>query len=298
MPSCKISLKLDIDTRRGMEEGLPRLLGLFARRKLRASVFFSYGPDESGKAVKRIFTKKGFLKKMFRTNAAKLYGFRTMLYGTLLPAPLTAAALPELVKRTRGEGHETGVHAWSHVRWQDELDNLSREEISRELELAVRAHREITGAEPEGFAAPAWQISAAALEALSGYGWKYISTARGSAPARFAVNGAPAAFPEIPTTMPTLDEILAWNDMTEQSALEHLSGCAKPDALNVYTLHAEAEGLAYLGFFEKLLERWSAAGCEFATLAETARGINPGGIAASPPKRGELPGRAGTVAVC
>ena len=65
---------------------MPRLLDLFAKEAVNATFFFSLGPDTSGKAIKRVF-RKGFVKKVLSANPAASYGFRTMLYGTLLPAP-------------------------------------------------------------------------------------------------------------------------------------------------------------------------------------------------------------------
>ncbi|HOX23205.1 MAG TPA: polysaccharide deacetylase family protein, partial [Elusimicrobiales bacterium] len=131
-----ICLKLDVDTRRGLDEGLPPLLSLLRDEGVQASVYFTMGPDESGKAVRRVFTKPGFLKKMLRTNAAKMYGWRTMLYGTLLPAPPIGGARGDLLKRTEQEGHEVGLHAWNHVQWQDCLDSMKENQIEAELSRA------------------------------------------------------------------------------------------------------------------------------------------------------------------
>ncbi len=292
-----LALKVDIDTRRGMEQGLPRLLDLLESRGVRASVYFSFGPDESGKAIKRIFTHKGFIKKMFRTNAAKLYGFKTMLYGTLLPAPLVASALPELVKLTADKGHETGVHAWSHVRWQDDLDSMSEAEIDRELRLAVDAYRKTSGGkEPAGFAAPAWKMNGKAFAALKKFDWKYISVARGIAPVRPMMEGQKAPFAEIPTTLPTLDEILAWDGMTEAAALAYLISAPQKGGLNVYTLHSEAEGMACHAFFTALLDAWKARGFEFITMQEAASRLDFTALPEKEMVQGLLPGRAGNIA--
>ena len=62
----KLALKVDVDTYEGMRDGVPQLLGLLRSLKITASFFIPFGPDESGKAVFRVFKKKGFLKKMFR----------------------------------------------------------------------------------------------------------------------------------------------------------------------------------------------------------------------------------------
>jgi len=58
---------------------------------------------------------------MLRTKAASLYGWKTALYGTLLPAPMIALSFPDGVRRILDEGHEVQLHAWDHRCWQDDL---------------------------------------------------------------------------------------------------------------------------------------------------------------------------------
>src|SRR5438132_976649 len=106
----RLALKVDVDTYDGMRDGVPNFLNLFKRLNIRASFYIPFGPDASGRAVLRVFTKKGFLKKMFKTNALKLYGLKTMLRGTLLPAPMIGSSFPDLVKAIKAEGHEIGIH--------------------------------------------------------------------------------------------------------------------------------------------------------------------------------------------
>src|SRR3989338_4219784 len=117
----RLALKVDVDTYDGMRDGVPNFLRLFKTLKIRASFYIPFGPDASGRAVFRIFKKKGFLKKMFRTNALKLYGIKTMLRGTLLSSPMIGASFPDLVKQIEAEGHELGIHGYHHVEWQDRL---------------------------------------------------------------------------------------------------------------------------------------------------------------------------------
>ena len=125
-----------MDTHDGMRDGVPRLLDAFGRFGVKATFFLAFGPDNSGKAIWNLFRSKGFLKKMLRTGAPKLYGWRTALSGTLLPARLIAAKFPDLVKRISDEGHEVGVHAWDHRLWQDHLDRLTRAQIEEQFARA------------------------------------------------------------------------------------------------------------------------------------------------------------------
>src|SRR5437660_5341057 len=110
--TTQLALKVDVDTYAGTVEGIPRLLSLFAREGVQATFFFSVGPDNTGKAVKRVF-RKGFVRKVLSANPAASYGIRTMLYGTLLPAPDIggrADAVRSMREVVRA-GHAIGLHA-------------------------------------------------------------------------------------------------------------------------------------------------------------------------------------------
>src|SRR5262249_51954893 len=91
-----VGLRVDVDTRRGLDEGVPRLLALFRRLGIRASFFVTMGPDHSGRAIRRAL-RPSFLAKMWRTNPFKLYGLRTLLSGTLAPARLVGAGAPAML---------------------------------------------------------------------------------------------------------------------------------------------------------------------------------------------------------
>ncbi|HUT85580.1 MAG TPA: polysaccharide deacetylase family protein [Elusimicrobiales bacterium] len=267
-----IYLKVDIDTFRGTEKGVPNLLRLFAEENVSASFFATLGADESGKALKRIF-KKGFIKKMFRTNAVKLYGIKTMLYGTLLPAPIISKKLAETLKKIELEGHELGIHSWNHVKWQDNLDSMTENQIDLELNKALSSYSALTGHKPYGFAAPAWKINETALKSLLKCDFRYLSVARGQKPAYIKIGDIVSDIIEIPTTMPTLDEILAWDNMTPEKALQYLTDTPKKNNLNVFTLHSEVEGMAYLDFFKNLIVNWKKKGFSFKLLHQVSEDL-------------------------
>jgi hypothetical protein len=82
----KLALKIDVDTLQGTQRGVPVLLEMLARHQAAATFLFSLGPDRTGLAIRRVF-RPGFLSKVSRTSVLQHYGLRTLLYGTLLPAP-------------------------------------------------------------------------------------------------------------------------------------------------------------------------------------------------------------------
>jgi undecaprenyl phosphate-alpha-L-ara4FN deformylase len=291
----RVALKIDVDTFRGTRDGVPALLADLAAAGVRASFFFTLGPDNSGRAVLRVFRKRGFLAKMLRTNAARLYGWRTALYGTLLPAPEIGRRCRAALAAVQAAGHEVGLHAWDHVAWQDRLDRLPRAAIDAQLDRGIGAFEEIFGARPRGFAAPAWFCTDEAFAALDARGFDYLSVSRGAAaPFYPRISGRTLATLEVPTTLPTLDEDLGREGITPANYVSRLVARYRPGEDEVLTVHAETEGLAYRNLFQDLLRRHRELGVTTRTvgeLAAEARVRAPAGRV----EYGEVPGRAGNV---
>jgi undecaprenyl phosphate-alpha-L-ara4FN deformylase len=154
--SGRLAIKVDVDTLEGYVKGVPALLDLLADHGVRASFFLALGPDNSGKAVFRVFRQQGFLQKMLRTRAPAIYGLRTMCYGTLLPAPLIGAAAPGLASRIAGAGHEVGLHGYDHVRWHDRLMGMSAREVAREISQAQDRFASLLGRRGVSFWGRGW----------------------------------------------------------------------------------------------------------------------------------------------
>lgn len=290
---AELALKIDVDTYQGLGQGLPRLLECLARHRVPASIYVSMGPDNSGKAIRRLFTRKGFAKKMLRSNAVRLYGLRTALYGTLLPAPEIARSFPEILRRTVAEGHELGIHGNDHVYWHDYVLTLSEEEVGREIGRALDSFVAILGAPPAGFAAPGWQCGAASLAVLEKGPFRYHSSTRGHRPYRPRFGSLEGRLAEIPTTLPTVDELLG-DGMPGDRLLDWYTAAIGKSSLDVLTVHAEVEGGPYLDFFSGLLDRL-ADRVRFRRLVDVADEIDTAQLPVCDVLQGTRPGRAGTV---
>jgi len=289
-----IALKVDVDTYVGTRDGVPRLLEIFDRFGVKATFYFSMGPDNSGKTIRRIF-RKGFLRKQLRTGAPSAYGLKTLLYGTLLPAQMIAASFPEVMRSTEEMGHEAGIHCWDHVEWHDHLPVMAKNTAAMEIGRASALFEEIFGHRARSTAAPGWTVTSDSLEIQDTMDLAYCSDARGYAPFYPVMRGRRFSTLQIPTTWPTMDEILGENGITPETVNNHYLSLLKP-GLNVHTVHAELEGKALAPVFIGLLERLREADVRFITLAEAA-GECAGNAPAHIMSMGEMPGRAGKVAL-
>ena len=292
MVQATVALRVDVDTRRGLAEGVPRLLELFRRRGVRASFFVTMGPDRSGRAIRRVL-RPGFLRKMWRTNALELYGLRTLLSGTLLPARPVGSGAAGLLRQIAGDGHELAIHGWDHVGWQDRIDRLDAPAIHAALARAAGAFEAAVGVRAHASAAPGWRTSDAALSVQEGFGFRYASDTRGERPFRPRVGDRVLATLQVPTTMPTMDELLG----RVRDLPGALAGALRP-GVNVFTLHAEVEGGPLVAAFEALLAELRRRGVALTTLDEVAaRALaRADELPVMPIVRGAVDGRSGWIA--
>ena len=293
----KLALKVDVDTYRGTREGVPRLREALKRHGAGATFLFSLGRDHTGRAIRRVF-RPGFVEKVSRTSAVEHYGIRTLLYGTLLPGPDIGRSCADTLRGVRDAGFEVGIHSWDHVLWQDHVAAEDRAWTRAEMSKAVERFDEIFDAPPRTHGAAGWQMNVHACELEEEFGFTHASDVRGTRPFLPVFDGRAGRVPQLPTTLPTLDELVGRDDLTPDNVHEAvLSLTASPSGHPVYTLHAELEGMKWLPTFERLLSGWQRQGYELVSVEELFRSLAPGGLPKYAVVAGEVPGRSGTLAV-
>jgi undecaprenyl phosphate-alpha-L-ara4FN deformylase len=253
-----LGLKIDVDTYQGMKRGVPRLLSLLRQEGVKATFFLSIGPDASGRAVLQILKNPRFLKKMVRSRAASLYGFRTALYGTFLPSPMIALSFPDLVRQIMAEGHEVQFHAWDHRRWQDELFEQPEVWIRDWFRHGIEGFEKLTGKRPASFGAPAWLIDDRALSLVRDLRLDYLSCTRAKEP--FIHEGTNLI--EIPSDLPCFEETGIKDG--EQTILADLAS----GGIHVLPVHAEMEGGIGAEPFIRLLRAVKKSVCTVLPLGE------------------------------
>jgi undecaprenyl phosphate-alpha-L-ara4FN deformylase len=302
-----IGLKVDVDTLRGTREGVPRLAALFKKLAVDATFYFSVGPDHTGRAMRRVF-RKGFAQKVARTSVLKHYGLKTLLYGVLLPGPDIGREAGAVMRSVHDAGFEVGLHTFDHVRWQDYVAGASEAWTRIEFERGMSAFERVFGFFPKSHAAAGWQINAHALELEREYGLRYASDTRGYAPFWPMIKAERSTCPQLPTTLPTFDELLGRDGIDESNIAEAVfrlsadsaggeSAGAGGENLHVFTLHAELEGMLLLGAFESLLRKWQAGGAKIMRMAAIRELSLKRPLPDQTVIMGEVPGRSGLLAI-
>ena len=298
-----IGLKVDVDTLRGTRVGVPRLLELFQKHAVDATFYFSVGPDHTGRALRRVF-RKGFAQKVARTSVLKHYGLKTLLYGVLLPGPDIGREAGDVMRAVRDAGFEVGLHTYDHVRWQDYVAGASPGWTRTEFERGMNAFKQIFGDFPASHAAAGWQINESALELECEFNLQYASDTRGTTPFFPQLVKGSSPCPQLPTTLPTFDELLGRGGVTEVTIASELFKLSEKSSmtsagqnLHVFTLHAELEGMLLLDSFESLLLKWKSAGATVARMATLHRLTQQRALPKQRIVRGEVAGRSGLLAV-
>jgi len=328
----KLALKIDVDTYRGTREGVPRLVEVLQRYNAQATFFFSLGPDHTGRAIKRVF-RPGFIGKVSRTSVVEHYGIKTLLYGTLLPAPDIGKKCADIMRMVKVAGFEVGIHCYDHIRWQDYVAHKDAEWTRQELQLAVDRFADIFGEAPLSHAAAGWQMNRHALRLMQRLGFKYSSDTRGTHPFIPTWQAEIIACPQLPTTLPTLDELMNRDGITLANIAEHIlkltehttpsghtldtlpakpadcgsgyeAGIPAPEGSappchtgHVFTLHAELEGGKWLPVFEQLVQGWQAQGYELVSMQQYLQGLDVDTLPHHEVVMREVEGRVGTLAV-
>jgi len=261
-----VGLRIDVDTLRGTKIGVPNLVSILAEHEIKATFFFSVGPDNMGRNLWRLF-RPSFLLKMVRSKAVSLYGLDILLRGTFWPGSKIGEKAARQI-RMAAVDHEIGLHAWDHHREQTSIEKMNDEEIHRFINKGKRSLETIIGRPVKCMAAPSWKVTDNVLKIKETFDFLYNSDCRGYAIFNPIAGSQILSQPQIPATLPTYDEIIGKEDVTSENYNEYILSLLRPGSLNVLTIHAEAEGIACQGMFADFLEKAQRKGVRFQPLGE------------------------------
>ncbi|MBR7105298.1 MAG: 4-deoxy-4-formamido-L-arabinose-phosphoundecaprenol deformylase [Lentisphaeria bacterium] len=290
-----IALRIDVDTFRGTGRGVSALCEILAKYRVQGTFYFSVGPDNMGRHLWRLL-KPAFLWKMLRTNAAGLYGPEIVLMGTAWPGPRIGKHHAEVIRQAISAGNEAGFHAWDHHYAQAHLMTMTCDAMRKELSRGVEELTRILGKAPASSAAPGWRANEQLLKIKQEFPFLYNTDCRGRAPFYPVIDEKKLEQLQIPVTLPTYDEVLGRDGVTDSNYNDYQLSLLKEDELNVLTIHAEAEGGRCAPMFDAYLKAATEKGYRIVTLGSVAEELSetaPEGKMVLAP----FPGREGVLAV-
>jgi peptidoglycan/xylan/chitin deacetylase (PgdA/CDA1 family) len=262
----RVGLRISVATARGALRAVPRLLEMLGRHGATATFYFNLGPD-----------------RRHRLLPGRVVGARA--------APALAAA--------REAGCEVGIYGWDAVRWPNCMRPGAAPWIESALHRACELFERVAGEPPRTHAAPGWQTHRHALRLTQRLGFLHAADTRGRFPYMPVCGAELTLCPQLPTTLPTLDELIDGGDASGETAhAAVLEATARDDgAVDVFALRAELGATVLAAAFERLLETWRARGCEVVALRTILESLEPARLPRHIVAVHELAGRAGTCAV-
>lgn len=260
-----LGLRIEVATLRGTRKAVPRLVAALKEAGAGGTFLFSLGPDHTGRAL-------GSLPRVPRL---RCYGPVALVSGTLLPGADIGKRGADAMRSVEAEGHEAGILAYDRVRWLKRIAAAGEAWTAAALRRARERYEEIFGAPALTHGAPEWRMNRYAFRYSQRLGFRHCSDTRGSGPFIPVVRGELVACPQLPTTLPTLDELLAEGNTPDEAVRRLLEASRDPlPTGHVYALRAEVEGTVFAPALRALLAGWQALGYRVVSLREYAAGLN------------------------
>ena len=257
-----LALKIDVATLVGARQGVPALIELLKKNEVGASFLFNLGRDETRALVHSVF-HSGLGKKI-----ARLLGSKTNCLGVFSPTYWTPSRdlgkhCSDVIHQVRAAGFDIGIHSYDPVAWHGaNLENAER--ACSAINRSFKRYQEIIGEPPRVHSAGGWRMNHHAFRATQRLGLDYSSDTRGISPYVPLINAEIVACPQLPTTLPTLDEVIRSGVGNVDAVVDRL--CHIDHKPQIYTARAELEGIALLALLEKLIIKWREEGFDIVSL--------------------------------
>ncbi|PHV13134.1 polysaccharide deacetylase family protein [Chitinimonas sp. BJB300] len=265
-----LAIRVEVDSLAAARDALPPFLDALTRLNASASFFINIGPDYAGKTRSKLF-RIGENKQQVRNNLslAGPHGL-ARLYGYLLPAPQLVSKAASQLLAIKTAGFETGLLAWDRVKWVQGIANADEAWVHTELQAGCDAIESLFGERPQGLALPRWGSSRVAMRLAQRLGFVYLSASRGTHPYLAVTDGEPVNLPQLPTSLPTLSELIGLAGRDEQGAADYLLHLTAniPPIGHVFNISLSADGGKRLPLLQQLFTAWREQGYELASLQQ------------------------------
>ena len=161
------TLRIDLESDKGIKEGVPKLLDLLKKYDLKASFYLSMGGESN---IFELLRYRNKLKTSGERNI-KIWTLKDKLRMVLFPRDFVKLNL-KILKRILEEGHELGLHGWKHREWTRGLKEIN---IENTVKKSIKKYKKLFDKKPISFASPGFNVNNKVLEILEKNKIKVIS---------------------------------------------------------------------------------------------------------------------------
>ena len=250
-----LAFRAEVSSLEGALNGVPQILDLLKQYSIKASFILSLGPD---------FSDSLFKGAVSRT---LLRGFSSSNIEKEAEDNLLAIA---------DDGHEVGVSPYDPGGWRSKGAYGDMHYTRDAMEHSLAAFQRLFGRAPRLHGATGWQVNPNLFTLEQSFGFSYASDVRGKTLFFPSLQNVTSLCLQIPTTLPTFDEMLKRDDVGEHNVDQYLfaeSQRVLPHG-EVFSINADDVARGLLPALERLIVMWKGSQWEFHTFARLVDGLD------------------------
>jgi len=164
-----IAISIHVDGYYGLVKGVPRILKLLKKYKIKTTFFINMGKEAN--IFQLLKYRRNHKNSQKNLKVEKRYTKIEQASMILLNRKL-GQNYKKLLIEIEKQGHEVEPHCWSHLLWSKNFEKLNHK---KEIFLMKRAYENIFNKSPKGFAPPTWKYNQKVIELLKEANFQYIA---------------------------------------------------------------------------------------------------------------------------
>jgi len=167
MQNKTFTLRVDLESDRGIKEGLPKLLDLLGKYNMKASFYIPMGGESN---LIDFVMYRGKMESAGE-RSIKVWTLGDKLRMILSPRDFVKKN-ENMLKRILREGHELGLHGWKHREWTRGLDKIN---VKERIIKSRRKYKILFGKDVISFCSPGFNTNLVVLKILRANDIRFIS---------------------------------------------------------------------------------------------------------------------------
>ena len=256
-----VALRIDLESQKGIKEGVPKILNLLAKHDIKASFYLTMGGESN------LLDLLGYRKKIPGKRKINVFSKKELIRMILFPRDF-AKENKSILKRILGEGHELGIHGWKHRTWTRGLEKIN---IEKQIDNSIKKYWLLFGKKPETFCSPAFRINKKVIQILNRKGIKIISDLEGEKSFKIPDTN----IINVPITIKgknntPIIEYLTGEGFNDEEILEYLLKKMKEKKLATIYVHGMFECIKKIDLLDNLFENLKKEKIPIKTIKEIA----------------------------